>query len=162
GFELRFGIPFEHFGVTVAVDHDASGGPCVRHTGPCGGDQLGQFGIRIFGHQQPRVGARRQAETIFNLLNCAFMRFASATFQVTQAHDADTRGHREVCQRPVARLAQSPNGGACRLPAHRRAPTMTGYYTASSSTTYIYVFIHFSCARTSCTYTFLSTYSDRR
>ena len=69
------GMRFEDFGITVQRDYQRSGTGRIRRPDRRGGRQLRQFGVRIGGRQQPGIGARRQAKTIFYLLNCALCGF---------------------------------------------------------------------------------------
>ena len=94
---MSFGVAFQHFRVVVAVDHHRTGTSCGHCFRGLHGDQSGQLGIRIGGHEQSRVGAGRQAKPVFNLLNCTFVRLAGAALQIAKSHDADTGRGGELC-----------------------------------------------------------------
>ncbi len=165
GIELCFGVALQHVGIAVAVHDDRTGAADSRRVGRLCGDQSGQLRIGISGDQQPRVGARRQAEAIFDLLNCAFVWLAGTALQIAQAHGAYASGGRQVREGPVTRLAKCANGRAAdsRLTARSgHKPDTTRIRLGRGHPLCIYVFIAILLQSPPQTYTLLPMFRSTR
>ena len=136
-FQIGAGGHFEHVG---GISGYRGGTGKIRYPRSGMLQKLGQFDVRIVGHDQPCVGTRRQSESVLNALNGLFLRLAGTPLQIAEAHRADAGGRRQFRERPVPGLAQSPDCRARRLPAHCRVSAIAESYTVNGSYTFMCMF----------------------